>query len=117
MAYEPEFGEWVREHFGALGPLEIKRMFGAAGVYSNGLIFAILGDGEVWLKADEETIPALTAAGSRAFVVEGKDGEMTTSYWSLPASATDDPEEAVAWARGAIEAAMRKQAAKRVRKR
>ena len=117
MAYEPEFGEWVREHFGALGPLEIKRMFGAAGVYSNGLIFAILGDGEVWLKADDQTIPALAAAGSRAFAVTGKDGEMTTSYWSLPASATDDPEEAVEWARGAIDAAMRKQAAKRVRRR
>lgn len=89
-------------------------MFGAAGVWSNGLIFAVLGEGEVWLKADAVTIPALEAAGSRPFTFENREGEtMTLGYWSLPASATDDPEEAVAWARGAIEVSLRNAAAKK----
>ena len=30
MAYDPDFGEWVREHFAGLGPMRIKPMFGAA---------------------------------------------------------------------------------------
>lgn len=41
MAYDPDFGEWVREHFHALGRLEIKRMFGGAGVYASGVMFGL----------------------------------------------------------------------------
>lgn len=117
MAYDAGFGEWVREHLAALGPLEIKRMFGGAGVYAaGGAMFALLDDGEVWLKGDESNIAALTAAGSRQFSFPGKDGEvMTLGYWSLPASAVDDPEEAVDWARGAMDVALRKAAAKKPR--
>ena len=117
MAYDPDFGEWVREHFAALGPVEIKRMFGGAAVYANGLIFALLDDGVVWLKADEVNAPVLQAAGARQFTYPTKDGnEMTMAYWSLPESALDDPDEAVDWARQSIDAALRKAAAKRVRK-
>ena len=116
MAYDPDFGEWVREHFAALGPLEIKRMFGGASVYANGLIFALLDDGVVWLKADELNAPLLLAAGGRQFTYPTKDGkQMAMAYWSLPESALDDPDEAVDWARQSIDAALRKAAAKKVR--
>ncbi|WP_428149372.1 TfoX/Sxy family protein [Brevundimonas sp.] len=117
MAYDPDFGEWVREHFAALGPLEIKRMFGAGAVYAHGLIFALLDDGIVWLKVDEINEPLLQAAGSRQFTYPTKDGEtMTMAYWSLPEPALDDPDEAVDWARQSIDAALRKAAAKKPRK-
>ena len=51
MAYDPEFGDWVADHLSGLGPIEIKRMFGAAGVKQHGAMFAILDDGVIWLKA------------------------------------------------------------------
>ena len=114
MAYDPDFGEWVREHFAGLGPLEIKRMFGAAGVYAHGLIFALLDDETVWLKTDEINAPLLEAAGSRQFTYATKSGEtMSMAYWSLPETALDDPDEAVGWARQSINAALRKAAAKK----
>ena len=117
MAYDSDFGEWVREHFTALGPLEIKRMFGGAAIYAHGLIFALLDDGVVWLKADEINAPLLAQAGARQFTYPTKDGkEMTMAYWSLPESALDDPDEAVDWARQSIDAALRKAAAKKPRK-
>ena len=117
MAYDPDFGEWVREHFAALEPLEIKRMFGGAAVYSQGLIFALLDDGVVWLKADEVNQPLLEAAGARQFTFSGKGGEPTTmAYWSLPESALDDADEAVDWARRSIDVALRKAAANKPRK-
>lgn len=117
MAYDPDFGEWVREHFAALGPIEIKRMFGGAAVYSHGLIFALLDDGVVWLKADETHAPRLQAAGARQFTYPTKDGAtMTMAYWSLPESALDDADEAVSWARQSIDVALRKAAAKKPRK-
>ena len=114
MAYDPDFGEWLREHFAGLGPIEIKRMFGGAAVYANGLIFALLDDGVVWLKVDEENEPALRAAGSRQFTYPTKDGQvMSMAYWSLPETAADDPDEALTWARSSIAAALRKAAKKR----
>lgn len=117
MAYDPDFGEWVREHFAALGPLEIRRMFGAAAVYANGLIFALLDDGMVWLKADEINAPLLVEAGARQFTYPTKDGaRMAMAYWSLPESALDDPDEAADWARQSIAAALRKAAARKPRK-
>lgn len=107
----------MREHFAGLGVLEIKRMFGGAGVYLHGTIFALLDDGVVWLKADETNIPALEAAGSRQFTYPGKDGAvMNLGYWSLPESALDDADEAVGWARGALDVALRKAAAKKLKK-
>ena len=117
MAYDPDFGEWVREQFAALGQLKIKRMFGGAAVYAHGLIFALLDDGVVWLKADEVNAPLLAAAGARQFTFPAKDGKvMTMAYWSLPESALDDPDEAVAWARQSIDAALRKAAVRKPRK-
>ena len=117
MAYDRAFGDWVREHFAALGPLEIKPMFGAASVYANGLIWALLDDGVVWLKADDENAPALIAAGARRFTYAAKDGRtMEMAYWSLPEPAVDDAEEAVRWARSSIAAAARKDAKKKPRK-
>lgn len=117
MAYDPDFGDWVREHFAGLGPLEIKRMFGGASVYANGLIFALLDDGVVWLKADEVNAPLLVRAGSRQFSFPTKDGQtMTMAYWSLPETAMDDADEAVDWARQSIDAALRKSSSKRPRR-
>ncbi|MBA3051436.1 TfoX/Sxy family protein [Brevundimonas sp.] len=114
MAYDPDFGEWVREHFAGLGPMRIKPMFGAAAVYADDLIWALLDDGVVWLKVDEENEPALRAAGSRQFTYPTKDGQvMGMAYWSLPETAADDPDEALGWARASIAAAVRKAAKKR----
>ena len=65
MAYDANFGEWVREHFHALGRLEIKRMFGGAGVYAAGVMFALLDDGVVWLKGDEALGEAFLALAGK----------------------------------------------------
>jgi len=118
VAFDRAFGDWAREHFAALGPLEIKTMFGAGALYADGLIWALLDDGTVWLKADAETEADLREAGSRQFTYPMKDGRLQAmAYWSLPDSAADDPDEAVVWARASIAAARRKAAAKPVRNR
>ena len=118
MAHDPAFADWVREHLAGLGPIEIKPMFGAASVYAEGLIFALLDDGVIWMKADDENQPALEAEGARQISYTSKDGRvMLMPYWSLPDSAVDDPDEAVVWARSSLEAARRTAALKKPRKR
>lgn len=108
MAYDRAFGDWVCDHLRGLGPIDIRPMFGAAGVKFDGAMFAILDDGEIWLKADEALATELEAEGARQFVYATKAGEETRmAYWSLPVSAVDDADEAVAWARRAIAVAHR----------
>ena len=108
MPYDRAFGDWVRDHLRDLGPIEIKPMFGAAGVKFGGAMFAILDDDEIWLKADETLAADLEAEGSRQFNYSTKAGEvMVMAYWSLPETAVDDADEAVAWARKSIEVALR----------
>lgn len=107
MAYDPEFGDWVRDHLSGLGSIEIKPMFGAAGVKQRGAMFAILDDGVIWLKATGDLAETLKAEGARQFTYPTKDGQtMAMAYWSMPETALDDPEEAVAWARRSVDVAL-----------
>ncbi len=101
-----------RELFAPFGPVAVKRMFGGAGIYADGLCFAIELDGEVYLKVDEASRAAFAAAGSRPAVYVAKGKPMEMSYWRLPAATYDDEDELRRWAALGLEAARRAAAAK-----
>ena len=109
MALDRAFEDWARDHLSGLGAFEIKRMFGGAGVMADGVMFAILDDDTLWMKADEALSVEMEALGSRRFSMPTKSGKvMTLPYWSLPETAMDDPDEAVIWARRALDVARQK---------
>jgi DNA transformation protein len=107
----------IRDLFAGLGPVRVRRMFGGQGVYRDELMFALEAGGELYLKADGETAGAFAKAGSRQFVYTKGGKPMPMSYWRLPDSALDDPDEASRWGRLAVEAARRAAAAKRMPRR
>ena len=87
--------EAIRDVFRGLGPVHIRRMFGGKGIYRDELMFALEVGGELYLKADEESVRAFQELGSRPFTIETRGGRATlTSYWLMPESAQDDPDEA-----------------------
>ena len=45
--------EAIRELFAGFGPVVVRRMFGGAGIYAEGTMFALVADGVIYLKADE----------------------------------------------------------------
>lgn len=51
MAVSEEFVAYLRDQFNVLGPIEIKRMFGGAGIYFGGKIFALGDNDTLYLKA------------------------------------------------------------------
>lgn len=103
--------EAIRDVFRGLGPIHIRRMFGGKGVYQGEVMFALEASGELYLKVDDESVGAFRDLGSRPFTYTTKDGTTTlTSYWLMPESALDDPDEAVQFGRMALEAALRKRA-------
>ncbi len=100
--------EAIRDVFRGFGPVQIRRMFGGQGIYQGGLMFALEAYGELYLKADDESVGFLKERGSRPFTFETRDGRTTlTSYWLMPESALDDPDEARDFAIMALAAARR----------
>ncbi len=53
MAVTEGFKDFVQDLLGDFGPVGIRNMFGGAGVYADGVMFAILADDTLYLKADE----------------------------------------------------------------
>jgi DNA transformation protein len=111
---------FVRDLLSGLGPVDVRRMFGGAGIYGDGVMFGLIDDGRIYLKVDAALKAELAAAASVPWQYSRADKPFDeASYWSLPESALDDPEEACAWARRALAAAQALKAAgpKRKRKR
>jgi DNA transformation protein len=107
MAEPSSVMQFARDLFAGLGPVAARRMFGAVGLFVDGAMFGLIDDGAIYLKTDATLKAALAEAGSRAWTHELRKGPKAgkaqeTSYWSLPETASDDPDEACAWARRAL---------------
>jgi DNA transformation protein len=99
--------EALKALFEPFGSITVKRMFGGAGIYAEGLCFGIELKGEVFLKTDALSQADFSAVGSTPFVYVAKGQSRPTSYWSLPAAAHEDGDELRRWARAGLEAARR----------
>ncbi len=111
------FHEFVKELFAGMGAVQIKRMFGGAGGYADGLMFLLLTDDAIYIKTDEALRIELKAEGSGPFVWAPQSGprkgeKVDLGYWRLPDAALDDPDEAARWGRKALAVAKAKAKAK-----
>jgi DNA transformation protein and related proteins len=96
------------ELFGPLGHLTVRKMFGGAGIYCDGLIFAVVLDGDIYLKADEANLGAFIQASCPPVTMITKDNKvMQMSYRRLPDEALDDMDAALRWGRLGLGAAQR----------
>ena len=92
---------------------------GGATLYLDGIIFAIMVDGELWFKADAESDATWDEAGhTEKFSVVFRDGSVDMmNYRHAPADVHDDAEAMQRWARLALEAGMRRPPRKKRSKR
>ena len=110
-----EFVEFLHEVFADFGPITARRMFGGWGLYHGGLMFALVKDGRLYLKADEATRHQFTSRGLSPFRYLKKGKTVALSYYLAPEAIYDDREEAAAWATRAYGAAQRAAQAKQGR--
>jgi len=109
--------EAIKDLLAALGTVTVRRLFGGAGIYADGVMIAIAFDGEVYLKADERTIAAFAAEGAHPFAYATKDGTRAlASYWSLPPRLYDDPAELAEWGRNAQTASLATKSRRRIKR-
>jgi DNA transformation protein len=96
------FVELVKDALCGLGPVSVRRMFGGAGVYADGVMFGLVADDTLYLKADDETQRAYEAEGLGPFMYTGGGRTIAMSYWRIPERLLDDADEMTAWARVAL---------------
>ena len=107
-----DFIPFVQELLEDWAPVSARRMFGGHGLYHEGLMFAIVMDQRLYLKADEVNRPDFDALGLAPFTYAMKGKDVALSYWAAPDPLFDDPQEAIQWAQSAWDAALRGHKAK-----
>ncbi len=113
MAVSPGFRDFVSDLLEPLGGVGTRRMFGGLGVFRDGLMFGLVFGETLYLKVDDGNRAEFEAAGAEPFTYGRKDGQRTVlGYMALPHGLYDEPEVLLDRARGAFEAARRKDAAR-----
>lgn len=113
MSYSDEFRNFLIEHLAGFGPVTVRRMFGGGGIYRDGLMFGIIQDETIYLKADADSRPRFDAEGSVPFVYQSDKGKkVALNYFRVPERCMDDPAEMVEWALLGYGAALRAAAGK-----
>lgn len=112
-----ELTDYLPEIFEDFGPIGVKKMFGGYGVYREGLMFALVVDDTLYLKADGENRHHFEQQGLPPFEYLRSGKLARLSYYQAPAELLEDRESAAIWARHAYDAALRGQAQKPKRRR
>jgi DNA transformation protein len=112
MSASDSFADFIEDLLGGLGAITVRRMFGGAGVFCDGLMFAIVADDALFLKADDGNRAVYEAEGLEPLTYEAKGRTIVLPYWQVPERLFDEPDEMLAWARDAVAAARRAAAKK-----
>ncbi len=110
MPSSAEFCDYLLELLEPLGAVHAKRMFGGYALYCGAAAFAIVFDDTLYLKTDERNRAAFKAEGCAPFTYTAKGRAIALSYFAPPEHLLEDGDELCAWARGAVDAALRAQA-------
>jgi len=104
---EKEFVSYVVELMQSIGPVCAKGMFGGHGIFLEGLMFGLVADSILYLKADKENENEFNARGLEAFTYNKKGKEFRMSYYQVPEEALENEEEMKIWANKSCSAALR----------
>ncbi len=109
MAGESGFVANVLDLLDGWGGVSARRMFGGHGLYRRGVMFALVAEDVLYLKADDQNRPVFEAAGMGPFTYEAKSRTVALSYYEAPPELFDDGDAMIVWAKRAFAAALRAQ--------
>lgn len=106
MGVDAGFRTFVTEQLAVIGPVQVRSMFGGAGIFLDGMMFALIADDVLYFKADERTRAPFEAEGLQPFTYETKSGRRSImAYWQAPERLFEDPDAMRAWAGMALQVA------------
>jgi DNA transformation protein and related proteins len=110
---DPDF---LTDLFQPFSRIVIRNMFGGQAIMREGLMFALVDDGVIFLKSDAETDAAFDASGLEMIIYRAKSGrDFPMNYRRMPEACFDDEDELKHWSRLAWSAAVRAAAKKAVK--
>ena len=110
---ENEFLSHVIDLMQSFGPASARRMFGCYGIFLDDLMFALVSEQTLYLKADRESENEFRAEGLQAFTYIRQGKTCALSYFQAPEEVLEHPETMYVWANKAYAAAIRSASAKR----
>jgi len=110
-----EFRDLVGELFEPMGCVAVKSMFGGAGVFCDGVMFALIADDVLYLRVDEQNKADFDEQGLSQFIYKSPTKTVAMPYYEAPPSVFGAPDVAVSWGIAALSAAQRSRPAKRRR--
>jgi DNA transformation protein len=102
MAVRPQFLAYVLEQLSGLSGLHTNRMFGAAGLYSDGVFFGLIDDDTLFFKTGESNIARYRERNMPRFMPFPDRARTAFGYHQVPADVVEDAEELVTWARQSV---------------
>jgi DNA transformation protein len=114
MSIDEGLYAWVQEALEPMGNVTMRKMMGGATLYLDGIIFAIMVDGEIWMKSDAEADAIWDTVSTERFSVTFKDGSVDMmNYRRAPSDVYDDAEAMQKWVSVSVEAGRRRVVKKR----
>jgi DNA transformation protein len=106
MAVSHDYLQYVLEQLANLGGVTPRRMFGAVGLYCDGLFFGLISRDTLYFKVDDSNRADYVGRGMGQFRPYPDKPELSMTYFEVPADALEDAEECVAWARRSVAVAL-----------
>ncbi len=116
MPVTNDYLQWVLEQLSGAGRISTRRMFGAVGLYRDGVFFAILSGDVLYFKVGHATRPDYESRGAAQFRPYRDKPHLSMSYYEVPADILEDAEECILWVQRAVAAALMKTPSPRRRK-
>ena len=107
MSDSTDFINYLMELLAPFGNARAKRMFGGCGIFKGDLMFGLVDDETLYLKADDVNRADFEARGLERFVYYKKGKPTYLSYYEAPEEALDNSGDMLIWAENSFAAAIR----------
>ena len=97
MPVSEEFLGFLLDQLSAWGGVGVRKMFGGAGLYRDGKMFALVADDVAYLKVDDSNRHLFEETGATQFKPYA-DKPMRMPYFEIPPSVLEQPETLIEWA-------------------
>jgi DNA transformation protein len=110
MPVSDEFIDYVIDQLAGWADVSVRRMFGGAGLYADGVMFGLIADDIAYLKVDDSNRKEFERAASRPFnpYPDKARKVVVSSYYEIPVDVLEDRNQLAVWAERSLKIARRK---------
>lgn len=97
MSVSEEYINYILDQLSLFGRVQVKKMFGGAGLYCDGIMFALIADDTLYLKVDESNRVDFEKAECGPFKPY-PDKPASMSYYQVPVDILENRDSLSNWA-------------------